>query len=102
MPRAPSATAPWRAPGTPPSACARGPSRMGPPAMSIASCAWASPADLGERGAPLRQRLGALCGQQHRLAAEKIAGLRQVLVRMDHEQHAGCERRVVVEADIAG
>ena len=49
----------------------------------------------------LRQRLGAVRGQQHRLAAEQIAGLRQVLVGMDHEQHAGREHGVVVEADVA-
>src|SRR5215469_3375303 len=58
--------------------------------------------DLGERGLALRQRLGALRRQEHGLAAEQIAGLRQVLVGMDHEHHALLQHGVIVEADVAG
>ena len=59
-------------------------------------------ADLGERRLMPCQGLGAPVGHDDRLAAQQIAGLRQVLVRVDHEHHAGLEDRVVVERDVAG
>ncbi len=48
------------------------------------------------------ERLGALRRHHRRLAAQQIAGLRQILVRMDHEQHVGREHGLVVERDVAG
>src|SRR4051794_27151489 len=78
---------------------------MLPPAASNSSPACtlspqASDADLKQRGPLLRQRFGAARGQQYRLAAEQIARLRQVLVRMDHEHHALREQGIVVEAHV--
>src|ERR1700704_2833090 len=67
----------------------------------IASMNATSETDLDERGPLLRQWFGAARGQQHRFAAEQIARLRQVLVRMDHEHHALREHGIVVEADVA-
>src|SRR5947209_2884032 len=58
--------------------------------------------DLDQRGSALGQSFGAARGQQHRLAAQEITGLRQMLVRMDHEHHALRQHGIVVDADVAG
>src|SRR6202034_2040599 len=44
--------------------------------------------------------LDALRCHHHRLAAEEISGLRQILVRVNHEQHVGLEYDLVVESDV--
>src|SRR4051794_33603903 len=94
-----------RARRTRPSASWRHPNRMAPPAASNSSpaCRLSTQAletDLEQRGSRLRQRVSAARGQQYRLAAEQIARLRQVLVRMDHEHHALREQGIVVEAHV--
>src|SRR4029078_3338210 len=95
-----------RARRTRPSASWRHPNRMAPPAASNSSpaCTLSRPAsetDLQQRGPLLPQRFGAARGQQYRLAAEQIARLRQVLVRMDHEHHALRETGIVVEGHVS-
>src|SRR5262245_12494538 len=56
--------------------------------------------DRGERSLLERQRLGALRGQQDRLATEEITCLRQILVRVNHEQHVRLEHGRVVERNV--
>src|ERR1700730_2606879 len=51
-----------------------------------------------ERRLLARENLGAVRGDHHRLAAQEITGLRQVLVGMDHEQYVGFEHPRIFQA----
>jgi hypothetical protein len=58
--------------------------------------------NLSQRRSPFAQDLRSLCGDENRLTAQQIAGLRQILIGMDHEKHVDFQCNRIIDAYIPG
>ena len=62
----------------------------------------ASKRNLSQRRPLFAQDLRFVRGDENRLTAEQIAGLRQILIGMDHEKHVGFQCNRIIDTYVPG